>query len=102
CRSWTSSEAVSSKLRYRAQPNAPTKYLQPLNSPLVATQRAIVAILENFHKPDGMIEIPLVLQKYMGGEEVIPRPKVMLISDQGAMQNMATLTRARHLDKDKS
>src|SRR5881409_418416 len=90
------------RLGYREKPNEPTKYLHTLNSTLVATERAIVAILENFQKPDGMIEIPLVLQKYMGGQEVIPGPKVMLTSDQGAMQNMATRTRARHLDKDKS
>src|SRR5216117_3772242 len=60
------------------KPNEPTKYLHTLNSTLVATERAIVAILENFQKPDGMIEIPLVLQKYMGGQEVIPGPMVML------------------------
>ena len=102
CSNCTSYQAVRSKIRYREKPNEPTKYLHTLNSTLVATERAIVAILENFQKPDGMIEIPLVLQKYMGGQEVIPGPKVMLISDQGAMQNMATRTRARHLDKDKS
>src|SRR5437773_1468680 len=102
CSNCTSNQAVRSKIRYREKPNEPTKYLHTLNSTLVATKRAIVAILENFQKPDGMIEIPLVLQKYMGGQEVIPGPKVMLISDQGAMQNMVTRTRAPHLDKDKS
>src|SRR5213594_1356912 len=102
CSNCTSYQAVRSKIRYREKPNEPTKYLHTLNSTLVATERAIVAILENFQKPDGMIEIPLVLQKYMGGQEFIPGPKVMLISDQGAMQNMATRTRAPHLDKDKS
>src|SRR5207247_7012433 len=102
CSNCTSYQAARSKIRYREKPNEPTKYLHTLNSTLVATERAIVAILENFQKSDGMTEIPLVLQKYMCGQEVIPGPKVMLISDQVAMQNMATRTRAHHLDKEKS
>jgi len=101
CSNCTSYQAVRSKIRYREKPNEPTKYLHTLNSTLVATERAIVAILENFQRPDGMIEIPLVLQKYMGGQEIIPGPKIVMISDQGMIQKMATPTRAHHLDKNK-
>jgi len=101
CSNCTSYQAVRSKIRYREKPNEPTKYLHTLNSTLVATERAIVAILENFQRPDGMIEIPLVLEKYMGGQEVIPGPKIVMISDQGMIQKMATPTRAHHLDKNK-
>jgi len=28
-----------------------------------------------------MVEIPLVLQKYMGGQEIIPGTKVVLVPD---------------------
>jgi len=81
CSNCTSYQAVRSKIRYREKPNEPTKYLHTLNSTLVATERAIVAILENFQRPDGMVENPLVLQKYMGGQEIIPGTKVVLVPD---------------------
>jgi seryl-tRNA synthetase len=72
CSNCTSYQAVRSKIRYRAKPNETTKYLHTLNSTLVATERAIVAILENFQRSDGTIAIPSVLVKYMGGQETIP------------------------------
>jgi seryl-tRNA synthetase len=72
CSNCTGYQAVRSKIRYRAKPNEPTKYLHTLNSTLVATERAIVAILENFQRSDGTITIPSILVKYMGGQETIP------------------------------
>ncbi|MDP1695022.1 MAG: serine--tRNA ligase, partial [Candidatus Woesearchaeota archaeon] len=38
-----------------------------LNNTMVATSRAMVAILENYQQKDGSIKIPTVLQKYMFG-----------------------------------
>jgi seryl-tRNA synthetase len=90
CSNCTSYQAVRSKIRYREKPNEPTKYLHTLNSTLVATERAIVAILENFQKPDGTIEIPTVLRKYMGGQDVIPEHNAVHVPRQAAMQNAAT------------
>jgi seryl-tRNA synthetase len=79
CSNCTSYQAVRSKIRYREKPNEPTKYLHTLNSTLVATERAIVAILENYQRPDGTITIPQVLGKYMGGQDIIPgqRPEII-------------------------
>ncbi len=73
CSNCTSYQAVRSKVRYREKTNAPTKYVHTLNSTLVATERAIVAILENKQRADGTIEIPGVLQHYMGGQASIPK-----------------------------
>ena len=42
---------------------------------MVATSRAMVAILENFQNKDGSISIPKVLQKYMGGKKKIEAKK---------------------------
>jgi seryl-tRNA synthetase len=42
-----------------------------LNSTLVATERTMVAILENFQTPRGTVEVPKVLRKYMGGLQEI-------------------------------
>ena len=54
------------KIRYREKTNEETKYLNTLNSTLIATSRVLVSIMENFQNKDGHITIPGVLQKYMG------------------------------------
>jgi seryl-tRNA synthetase len=73
CSNCTSYQAVRSKVRYREKPNLPTKHVHTLNSTLVATERAIVAIMENNQTRDGTIEIPQVLQGYMNGQREIPQ-----------------------------
>jgi seryl-tRNA synthetase len=54
------------KIRFRDKTNEDTKYIHTLNSTLVATERTMVAILENFQTKDGHVNIPNILQKYMG------------------------------------
>ena len=44
--------------------------MHTVNGTIVATSRAIVAILENFQQADGSIKIPEVLQKYTGFSEI--------------------------------
>jgi seryl-tRNA synthetase len=58
-------------IRFRDRTNEETRLVHTLNSTLVATERIIVAILENFQTPQGSVEVPKVLQKYMGGIEEI-------------------------------
>jgi len=58
------------KIRYREKTNEDTKYLHTLNSTLVATSRVLVSIMENFQNKDGHVEIPSVLQKYMGQKTI--------------------------------
>ena len=53
------------KIRFRDKTNEDTQYIHTLNSTLVATERTMVAIMENFQTKDGHIAIPKVLQKYM-------------------------------------
>ena len=98
CSNCTSYQAVRSKVRYREKPNEPTKYLHTLNSTLVATERAIVAIMENCQKSDGTIEIPIVLRKYMGGQETIPGPKIVNMSHK-SHQKMTIEPSKAHLKK---
>ena len=54
------------KIRFRDKTNEDTMYIHTLNSTLVATERTMVAIIENFQTKDGHVNIPNVLQKYMG------------------------------------
>ncbi len=68
CLDW---QARRLAIRYRDKPGEETKFVHTLNSTLVATERAIIAILENFRNDDGSIEIPEVLRPYMGGQEKI-------------------------------
>jgi seryl-tRNA synthetase len=54
------------RIRFRDKTNEETKLVYTLNSTLVAIQRTLVAILENYQTSNGVI-IPEILQKYMGG-----------------------------------
>lgn len=72
CSNCTSYQSVRSKVRYREKTSDPTKYPHTLNSTLVATERAMVAILENNQREDGTVSVPKALQPYLGGQETIP------------------------------
>jgi seryl-tRNA synthetase len=67
CSNCTAYQAVRARIRYRDRPNEPTAYVHTLNSTLVATERTLIAIMENYQKRDGSIGIPDVLVPYMGG-----------------------------------
>jgi len=68
CLDW---QARRLAIRYRDKPGEETRFVHTLNSTLVAPERAIIAIMENFRTDDGSIEIPEVLRPYMGGQERI-------------------------------
>ena len=57
-------------IRFRDRTNEDTRLVHTLNSTLVAVQRTLVAIIENYQTPTG-IEVPQVLQDYMGGMKEI-------------------------------
>jgi seryl-tRNA synthetase len=54
-------------IRFRDRPNDDTQFVHTLNSTLVATERTLVAILENYQTSNGTIEVPFALQEYMNG-----------------------------------
>jgi len=56
------------KIRFRDKTNEDTQYIHTLNGTLVAIERTIVAIIENFQTEDGHVMIPKALQKYFGKE----------------------------------
>jgi seryl-tRNA synthetase len=62
---------VRSNIKYREKPHEPARYVHTLNSTLLATERALIAILENYQRADGSIAIPEVLIPYMGGQSEI-------------------------------
>lgn len=99
CSNCTSYQAVRSKVRYREKSNEPTKYLHTLNSTLVATERAIVAILENFQRADRTVLIPEVLKKYMSGQESIPGTRMPSIQSRNNGSSNASVSRVVSLEK---
>jgi seryl-tRNA synthetase len=61
-------------IRFRDRTNEETRLVHTLNSTLVATERTMVAILENYQTSKGTVHVPEALQEYMGGiEEINPR-----------------------------
>ena len=45
-----------------------------MNGSGLAVGRTLVAVLENYQRPDGSVVVPKVLQPYMGGKEVLESP----------------------------
>lgn len=73
CSNCTSYQAVRSNIRYRDKPGEPAKFVHTINSTLVATERALVAILENYQRGDGSISVPAALVPYVGFEKIGPK-----------------------------
>ncbi len=57
--------------RYRKSGNKKTEFVHTLNGSGLAVGRTLVAVLENYQRDDGSIDIPDVLQPYMGGLTII-------------------------------
>ncbi|MEK7159937.1 MAG: serine--tRNA ligase [Patescibacteria group bacterium] len=62
----TVTDFQSRRLNIKYQDGNDKKYVNILNGTGFAFGRTIIAILENYQKEDGSIEIPKVLQKYIG------------------------------------
>jgi len=71
CSNCTDYQSRSLKIRFRNNPNEETALVHTLNSTLVAIQRTLVAIMENYQTAEGTIKIPTVLQKYMNNKDEI-------------------------------
>ena len=66
-------DAQARRLGIRTKNDKGTYYLHTLNNTVLASSRAMIALLENNYQEDGSVLIPEVLQPYMGGKKVIER-----------------------------
>ena len=57
--------------RYRVEGEKKPTYCHTLNGSGLAVGRTLIAVLENYQNEDGSINVPEVLQPYMGGLSVI-------------------------------
>ena len=67
----TLGDAQARRLGIRAKSENGNYYVTTLNNTVLASTRALIALLENNYQKDGSIKIPKVLRPYMGGKEVI-------------------------------
>ena len=71
----TLGDAQARRLGIRVKSEDGTYYPHTLNNTVVASPRGMIALIENNYNEDGSINIPKVLQPYMGGKEKI-EPKI--------------------------
>ena len=67
----TLGDAQARRLGIRVKGKEGTYYPHTLNNTVLASTRALIALLENNINADGSINIPKVLRPYMGGKEKI-------------------------------
>ena len=64
-------DAQARRLGIRVKSDKGNYYLHTLNNTVLASTRALIALLENNYNEDGSINIPKALQPYMGGKTKI-------------------------------
>ena len=67
----TLGDAQARRLGIKAKGEKGNYFLHTLNNTVLASTRALIALLENNYNEDGSINIPKALQPYMGGKEKI-------------------------------
>ena len=75
CSCSTLGDAQARRLGIRAKGENGNYYLHTLNNTVLASTRALIALLENNYNEDGSVNIPVALRPYMGGKEKIERIK---------------------------
>lgn len=73
CSNCTDYQARRAQVRFRDSPDEKPRFVHTLNSTLAATERVLIAILENYQQGDGSVRVPEVLVPYMNGLREIRR-----------------------------
>ncbi|WP_029451776.1 serine--tRNA ligase [Clostridium algidicarnis] len=71
CSNFEDFQARRANIKYKETPKDKPKFVHTINGSGLAIGRTVAAILENFQREDGTVEIPEVLRPYMGKEEFI-------------------------------
>jgi seryl-tRNA synthetase len=72
----TDYQARRSNIRFKRSKDDKPEFVHTLNGSGLATSRLMVALLENNQNPDGSVDIPDVLQKYLGGKTQLLPPEL--------------------------
>jgi seryl-tRNA synthetase len=74
CSSFEAFQARRAQIRFRRSEGEKPEFVHTLNGSGLPVGRTMVAILENYQRPDGSVEIPEALRPYMRGQTEIRRP----------------------------
>ena len=70
CSNFEDFQARRAGIRYRNAETGKAEFVHTLNGSGLAVGRTTAAVLENFQREDGSVEIPEALRKYMGVDEI--------------------------------
>ncbi|MEQ1898303.1 MAG: serine--tRNA ligase [Vicinamibacterales bacterium] len=73
CSNTAAFQARRANIKYRPDGAGKPEFAHTLNGSGLAVGRTLIAILENYQRADGSIEIPKALRPFMGGLEVIAK-----------------------------
>ncbi|MGH9442390.1 MAG: serine--tRNA ligase [Thermoanaerobaculia bacterium] len=74
CSNFGDFQARRANIRYRPAPDAKPEFVHTLNGSGLAVGRTLVAILENYQREDGTVEVPEALRPYFGNRKEITGP----------------------------
>jgi seryl-tRNA synthetase len=63
-------QARRASIRFRSDAGEKPEFVHTLNGSGLAIGRTLVAVLENYQRADGSVEIPTALRPYFGGDEI--------------------------------
>jgi seryl-tRNA synthetase len=66
----TDYQARRLNIRYRPSGQKGTRFVHTLNGTAIALSRALIAILENYQRADGRVDVPEVLRPYIGKDVI--------------------------------
>jgi seryl-tRNA synthetase len=70
CSSFGDFQARRAKIRFRPEPKGKPQLVHTLNGSGLAIGRTLVAILEQYQRADGSIEVPEALRRYVHADEI--------------------------------
>jgi seryl-tRNA synthetase len=71
CSNFVDFQARRANIRFKRKGKSGSELVHTLNGSGLAVGRTVVAILENYQRKDGSVEIPKALRPYMGGLDLI-------------------------------
>ncbi|HEY8342425.1 MAG TPA: serine--tRNA ligase [Calditerricola sp.] len=71
CSNYRDYQARRANIRFRRAPGARPEFVHTLNGSGLAVGRTVAALLENFQRADGSVDVPAALRPYLGGLERI-------------------------------
>ena len=71
CSNFEDFQGRRANIRFKENAKDKPKFVHTLNGSGLAVGRALSAILENYQRADGTVEVPEVLRDYMGGIHTI-------------------------------